>query len=78
MFTMWRWGRSRRYIESLNGKPRDEGLNVQRFLSLADSQAKLERWRIDYNEARPLGSLGHLPPSEYASQRPDQPTAEPA
>lgn len=66
------------YIESFNGTLRDEGLNVQHFLSLADAQAKIERWRIDYNEARPHGSLGHLTPSEYASQRQDEPTAEAA
>lgn len=66
------------YIESFNGKLRDEGLNVQHFLSLADAQTKIERWRIDYNEARPHGSLGHLTPSEYASQCQDDPTAEAA
>jgi putative transposase len=65
------------HIESFNGRLRDECLNVHQFLSLADAQAKLEAWRIDDNQQRPHGSLGHLPPSEFAVHR-QEPQAEEA
>ncbi len=54
------------YIESWNGKFRDECLNTHQFLSLADAREKIEAWRIDYNQRRPHSSLGHLTPSEFA------------
>jgi putative transposase len=57
------------HIESFNGRLQDECLNVQQFLSLADARAKLEAWRVDYNQQRPHGSLGHLTPSEFVTQR---------
>jgi len=57
------------YIESFNGKLRDECLNVHQFTDLADAKARIEAWRIDYNEARPHGALGHLTPREYAQRR---------
>ena len=66
------------YIESFNGKLRDECLNVQQFVSLADARAKIETWRIDYNQERPHGSLGDLTPMEYAALRQDQRTEEAA
>jgi putative transposase len=64
------------YIESFNGKLRDECLNVTQFDSLAHAEATIEAWRMDYNEDRPHGSLGHLTPREYASQRQATRTAE--
>jgi len=57
------------YIESFNGKLRDECLNTNQFVSLDDAKAKIEAWRRDYNEHRPHGSLGHLTPAEFAAQR---------
>ena len=45
------------YIESFNGKLRDECLNVELFYSMAAARQKLERWRRDYNEIRPHSSL---------------------
>ena len=39
-------------------------VNQHGFLSLDDAKEKLEAWRMDYNEARPHGSLGYLAPSE--------------
>ncbi len=57
------------FIESFNGRLRDECLNVHQFASIADAQAKIEAWRIDYNQRRPHGSLGHLTPNEFAEQR---------
>jgi len=56
------------FIESFNGRLRDECPNVHQFLSLADAQAKLDAWRVDYNQARPHGSLGYLTPSEFTAR----------
>ena len=56
------------YIESFNGKFREECLNQHWFLSLADAQEKIEQWREDYNERRPHSSLGDLPPAEFAAR----------
>jgi len=53
------------FIESFNGKLRDECLNTELFFSLADAREKLEKWRQDYNESRPHSALGGLPPAEY-------------
>lgn len=60
------------YIESFNGRLRDECLNVHQFFSLEDARAKIEAWRIDYNQHRPHSSLGHLTPSEYATKGRDE------
>jgi len=57
------------YIESFNGRLRDECLNVTQFLSLEDARAKIEAWRIDYNEQRPHSSLGNLTPGEFPRRR---------
>jgi putative transposase len=57
------------FIESFNGRLRDECLNVHQFASLAEAQAIIEAWRMDDNHHRPHSSLGHLTPSEYAEQR---------
>jgi putative transposase len=46
---------------------RDECLNAHWFLSLADARAKIEAWRMFYNESRPLTSLGWLTPNEYVA-----------
>jgi putative transposase len=64
------------FIESLNGRVRDEGLNGHQFASLAEAQAMIEAWRVDYNTRRPHSSLGHLTPSEFVTQRQDERTAE--
>jgi transposase InsO family protein len=56
------------YIESFNGRLRDECLNEHWFVSLAHARAVIESWRRDYNEERPKKSLGGLTPSEYAQQ----------
>jgi putative transposase len=57
------------FIESFNGRLRDECLNVNQFTSIEDARAKIEAWRIDYNHHRPHGSLGHRTPVEFAQQR---------
>lgn len=53
------------YIESFNGKFRDECLNEHWFLSLPDARQIIEAWRVDYNECRPHSSLGYLTPKEF-------------
>jgi putative transposase len=57
------------FIESFNARVRDECLNANVFVSLADARSKLDAWRRDYNERRPHTSLGRLTPSEYVRQR---------
>ena len=57
------------FIEAFNGRLRDECLNVHQFASLAEAQAIIEAWRIDYNHRRPHSSLGHLTPDEFVAQR---------
>jgi len=55
------------FVESFNGRRRDERLNAHWFLSIADARAKIEAWRWDYNERRPHTSLGWMTPVEYAA-----------
>lgn len=54
------------YIESFNGKFRDECLNSHWFMSMEDARQLIEEWRCDYNEARPHSSLGQLTPADFA------------
>ena len=54
------------YIESFNGRLRDECLNVEIFLSLADARQKLGLWLEDYNHRRPHSSLADRTPAEFA------------
>jgi putative transposase len=54
------------FIESFNGKFRDECLNEELFYNLIDAQSKIEAWRIDYNENRPHRSLNQRTPAEFA------------
>jgi len=56
------------YVESFNGRFRDECLNENWFSSLADTREKIEQWRQDYNEARPHSSLQYRTPVEFAAQ----------
>ena len=53
------------YIESFNGRLRDECLNCEMFSNLADAREKLERWRHDYNQARPHSGLADQTPEEF-------------
>ena len=55
------------YIESFNGKFRDECLNEHVFVSLDDARLKVENWRIDYNANRPHRSLNYMTPNEFAA-----------
>lgn len=56
------------HIERCNGRFRDECLNANWFLTLADARAKIEAWRKEYNSERPHSSLGYLSPEEYAAR----------
>jgi transposase InsO family protein len=51
------------YIESFNGKLRDEFLNGEIFYTLLEAQVLIERWRRYYNTQRPHGALGCKPPA---------------
>jgi len=53
------------FVESFNGKFRDECLNEHWFVSLADARRKIEAWRQDYNEVRPHSALGNRTPKEF-------------
>lgn len=56
------------YVESFNGRLRDECLNEHWFTSLAHARTVIESWRSEYNNERPKKSLGGLTPSQYAKQ----------
>ena len=66
------------FIESFNGRLRDECLNVHQFASLAEAEDIIEAWRMDYNHHRPHSSLGHLTPNEFVAQRQEQQIVEEA
>ena len=55
------------YVESFNGKFRDECLNEQWFTSLDHAKAVIATWQRDYNEVRPHSSLGKRTPAEFAA-----------
>jgi putative transposase len=54
------------YVESFNGKLRDECLNGEIFETLLEAQVLIERWRHEYNTFRPHSSLGYRPPAPEA------------
>ena len=56
------------YVESLNGRLRDECLNEHWFTSLLQARSVIETWRREYNEERPKKALGGLTPTAYARQ----------
>lgn len=54
------------YVESFNGKLRDECLNVNWFENLWDARQKIAAWRVEYNQERPHSSLGYQTPAAFA------------
>ncbi|WP_196301981.1 IS3 family transposase, partial [Ralstonia solanacearum] len=54
------------YIESFNGRFRDECLNEHWFVSMRHARQLIEEWRIEYNTERPHSSLGYLTPVQFA------------
>jgi putative transposase len=61
------------FIESFNGSFRDECLNVNWFLSLADAKEKIQLFKEDYNGFRPHSSLSGLTPNEVVQQHSNSP-----
>jgi putative transposase len=55
------------YIESFNGKFRDECLNENWFFDLADARRKIAEWKWDYNHVRPHSALNYQTPMEFAA-----------
>jgi len=58
------------YIESFNGRFREECLNLNWFTTLAEAERIIEDWRVDYNQNRPHSSLSYQTPEEFAARRP--------
>lgn len=56
------------FIESFNGKMRDECLNEHWFTSLGEARQTIEVWRRDYNEVRPHSALGNRTPQEFSAR----------
>jgi putative transposase len=57
------------FVESFNGRLRDECLNEHVFTTLGEARRIVEAWRIDYNTVRPHGRLGRLPPAVFGATR---------
>jgi len=55
------------FVETFNGALRDECLNVHWFETLKEAQARIEAWRLDYNESRPHQGLADRTPAEFAA-----------
>ncbi len=64
------------YVESFNGKFRDEFLNLEILYTLQEAKVLIERWRKEYNTIRPHSSLGYRPPAPEAV-RPFPPASAP-
>ncbi|MFM7290236.1 MAG: transposase, partial [Planctomycetia bacterium] len=55
------------YVESFNGRLRDELLDRELFLSLPEARVVLDQWRMDYNHRRPHGGLKWLTPAAFVA-----------
>lgn len=60
------------FIESFNGRFRDECLNTNWFLSIDDAREKIDTWQREYNNFRPHSSLGNLTPDEFREKHLDR------
>ncbi len=65
------------YVESFNGRLRDECLNEHWFPSLLHARTQIETWRREYNEERPKKALGGITPAAYARQLAESVTVNP-
>ena len=65
------------YVESFNGRLRDECLNEHWFTTLEEARGRLEAWRQDYNTVRPHSSLGDLTPAEFVRREHQSPSTSP-
>lgn len=59
------------FIESFNGKFREECLNENWFLSIEDARVKIQKWWQEYNEIRPHSGINNLTPKEYLNSLPE-------
>jgi len=66
------------YVESFNGRFRDECLNEHWFMTLPHAQSLIETWRREYNQERPKKALGGLTPALYAKHLAERPLTMPA
>ena len=57
------------FIESFNGRVREECLNQGYFTSLEDARERVEAWRVEYSEVRLHSALGKLAPGEFAASK---------
>jgi putative transposase len=57
------------FIESFNGKFRNECLNDHWFIRLSEAREIIEGWRVEYNQVRPHSSLGNCTPEEFANKQ---------
>ena len=64
------------YVESFNGKLRDELLDGEIFYTLREAKVLIERWRREYNTVRPHSALGYRPPAPEAAA-PAEPCSAP-
>lgn len=64
-----KWANENGFIESFNGKLREECLSINWFSNLTESKQIIEQWRREYNGNRPHSSLGNLTPDEYVRQQ---------
>lgn len=60
------------YIESFNGKFREECLNQNWFQNISEASIIVEQWREDYNNNRPHSALGYLTPKEYLKSKKEE------
>ncbi len=58
------------YVESFNGRMRDELLNESLFFGLDHARSAIAEWRQDFNTARPHSSLGYQTPAAFAEPSP--------
>ena len=65
------------YMESFNGKMRDEFLNREIFFTLEEAKTLIARWREEYNHVRPRSALSYRPPAPQAWLLPQQPVIAP-
>jgi len=57
------------FLESFNGRLRDELLNETLFSTLGDAREKIRAWQHDYNHHRPHSGLGNIPPAEFMAKK---------
>ncbi len=72
------WYRENGFIESFNGRFRDESLNDHWFTSLPQARIQIPNWRRDYNQHRPQSALNYQTPIEFAAEHWANTSAQPA